>query len=60
MINFKLIRGVDGNYRKYYYDSEGYMYFSGYAKDFQNVFIIGESKQASAQDLIDEVVNNGI
>lgn len=53
----KLIRGNDGKYRKFYYDSDGFLYFSGYAKDFNNSYIIGNQKTASAQELIDEVTN---
>ena len=49
----KLIKCNDGKIRKFIKDTdEGYIYYSGYAKDFQDTTYINNFK--SAQELIDE------
>jgi len=55
----KLIKEDDGKLRKVFIDSEGCIFYSGYAKDFQNMFVVGDRTiKISAQDIINEVSGN--
>lgn len=53
----KRFKGEDGEERLIEFDSEGYIFYKGKAKDFQDkTFIIGNHKlNYSAQDLLDEI-----